>query len=88
MTVSRASYSVETQPIMRTVVGFSHCRGRGKYLNQKEGRLSMKTKRELIEKLKGRKVKLVSGKYVPANEFNFKYWTKKQVKQHLKASRK
>ena len=48
----------------------------------------MATKKELIAKLKGREAQLVSGKFVPATQFNFSAWAKKDVEQHLKNSRK
>jgi len=48
----------------------------------------MTTKKELIAKLKGREALLVSGKYVPATQFNFPAWSKEEVEQHLKNSRK
>lgn len=46
------------------------------------------TKKEIISKLKGREAKLVSGKWVPATEFNFNLWDKKSMLEHLKNSRK
>jgi hypothetical protein len=48
----------------------------------------MATKKELISKLKGRDVKLVGGKTVPATQFNFSDWKKSDVEEHLKNSRK
>lgn len=46
----------------------------------------MLTKGEMRDILKGRKVKLVSGKWCNGNEFSFKGWTRKDMLEHLQAS--